>query len=131
MDKIYILCKLNNVDSVNDLISTLKQQADIEVITDISEIPEEKRNDVKMLVEDEISKTISPQSLTNEYYNHMNEVLSSMVCEMTAAPLIEEICNDNISEYHKLSSFDKKIKNQARQKLEKQALKYQNRHYKK
>lgn len=44
---------------------------------------------------------------------------------------IEEFIEENKTEFQKLSSFDRKEKNQARKKLEHQALKYQNKHWKK
>lgn len=46
-------------------------------------------------------------------------------------PNIEEFVKENKTEFQKLSSFSRKEKNQARKKLEHQALKYQNKHWKK
>ena len=46
-------------------------------------------------------------------------------------PSIEEFVEENKTEFQKLSSFNRKEKNQARRKLEHQALKYQNKHWKK
>lgn len=46
-------------------------------------------------------------------------------------PNTEEFVKENKTEFQKLSSFNRKEKNQARRKLEHQALKYQNKHWKK
>lgn len=60
------------------------------------------------------------QAFEKTYQYHIPEV-----------PNIEEFVEENKTEFQKLSSFNRKEKNQARQKLEHQALKYQNRHWKK
>lgn len=51
--------------------------------------------------------------------------------EMPDVPSYEPELPYKQTEFQKLSSFNRKEKNQARRKLEHQALKYQNRHWKK
>ena len=121
MKEVYILCKPEEVEKVQKDLDSISQEtkdkAEFHIITDINEIPEEKRAQLEVINLDEKYK--EPQPIDTYTFHKLPEVR------------IEEYIERDCTEFQKLSSFDRKVKNQARQRLEKQALKYQNRHYKK
>ena len=111
MKEIYILVKPEEVERVNEEVKKYQDVADVKVITNINEIPQNKKQKL------EIANIEAEQ-----YYP---------LYKMPEVPAVEELVKENKTEFQKLSSFDRKEKNQARKKLEHQALKCQNRHYKK
>lgn len=116
MKEIYILVKPEDVERINEEVKRYQDIADVKIITDINEIPQGKRKNLEIAkIEDE---TIN--SFNSKVYDKMPEF-----------PNVEELFKENKTEFQKLSSFDRKEKNNARKKLEHQALKYQNKHYKK
>ena len=123
MKEIYILAKPEEVSKVENIINDeLKEIANIKIITDINEIPEEHRKNLEILSLDEQKN--NKQSNVDFNILTYHKIPASI-------PTIEDLTQGSKTEFHKLSSFDCKEKNQARKKLEHQALKYQNRHYKK
>jgi DNA-directed RNA polymerase alpha subunit len=123
MKEIYILAKPEEVSKVENIINDkLKEIANIKIITDINEISEEHRKNLEIINLDEQknNKQSDIDFNTLTYHNIPASI-----------PTIEELTQGTKTEFQKLSSFDRKEKNQARKKLEHQALKYQNRHYKK
>lgn len=91
------------------------QEPDSKVISDLVDDMTKREDEVEMTSADDL---IRAYEKAHQY--HMPEV-----------PNIEEFVEENKTEFQKLSSFNRKEKNQARRKLEHQALKYQNRHWKK
>ena len=123
MKEIYILAKPEEVSKVENIINDeLKEIANIKIITDINEISKEHRKNLEIINLDEQknNKQSDIDFNTLTYHNIPASI-----------PTIEELTQGTKTEFQKLSSFDRKEKNQARKKLEHQALKYQNRHYKK
>ena len=137
---------------VQELVDKILQEhpeyGEVKVIGDLSELPEDLKisevvdtttgvripepdskvisdlvDDMTKRLEDEVEMS-SADDLIRAYEKahqyHIQEV-----------PNIEEFVEENKTEFQKLSSFNRKEKNQARKKLEHQALKYQNRHWKK
>lgn len=123
MKEIYILAKPEEVSKVENIINDeLKEIANIKIITDINEIPEEHRKNLEIVTLDEQKNSKQSNADFNTMVYHRMPV---------SIPTIEELTQGAKTEFQKLSSFDRKEKNQARKKLEYQALKYHNRHYKK
>ena len=132
---IYILCKPEEVSKVeNSITDELKEMGNIKIITDINEIPRDKRHNLEIAnIEDGTRKSLKDialdkmpdekfREIAEQYYNYY---------KMPEVPTVEELVKENKTEFQKLSSFDRKEKNQARKRLEHQALKYQNKHYRK
>lgn len=123
MKEIYILAKPEEVSKVENIINDeLKEIANIKIVTDINEIPEEYRENLEIVSLDEQRNNKQSNTDFNTLTYHRMPV---------SIPTIEELTQGAKTEFQKLSSFDRKEKNQARKKLEHQALKYHNRHYKK
>jgi len=123
MKEIYILAKPEEVPKVENIINDeLKGIANIKIVTDINEIPEEYRKNLEIVSLDEQKNSKQSNADFNTLTYHRMPV---------SIPTIEELTQGAKTEFQKLSSFDRKEKNQARKKLEHQALKYHNRHYKK
>lgn len=123
MKEIYILAKPEEVSKVENIINDeLKEIANIKIVTDINEIPEEHRKNLEIVSLDEQRNNKQSNAGFNTMVYHRMPV---------SIPTIEELTQGAKTEFQKLSSFDRKEKNQARKKLEHQALKYHNRHYKK
>ncbi len=132
---IYILCKPEEVSKVeNSITDELKEMGNIKIITDINEIPQDKRENLKIThIEDGIQKSmenIALDKMSEEKFREIAEQYYNYY-KMPEVPTVEELVKENKTEFQKLSSFDRKEKNQARKRLEHQALKYQNKHYRK
>ena len=98
---------------VQELVDKILQEhpeyGEVRVISDLSELPED------------VVEVPSAEALIWTYEKYC----------IPEVPNIEEFVKENKTEFQKLSSFNRKEKNQARKKLEHQALKYQNKHWKK
>ena len=132
---IYILCKPEEVSKVeNSITDELKKMANIKIITDTNEIPQDKRQNLEIAIIGDATR----KSMNSEALDKMPEEKSREIAEqyytyhkMPEVPTVEEFVKENKTEFQKLSSFDSTEKNQARKRLEHQALKYQNKHYRK
>lgn len=137
-------------EKVQELVDKILQEhpeyGEVTVIGDLSELPENiKISEVVdantgMVISDlvsDITKHLDDvvgmpsteelfQAFEKAYQYHIPEKL-----EMSDAPTYEPEHPYKQTEFQKLSSFNRKEKNQARKKLEHQALKYQNKHWKK
>lgn len=80
--------------------------------------------DYDTITTEQVDAVIVHKNVTIQY--HIPEKL-----EMPDVPTYEPEHPYKQTEFQKLSSFNRKEKNQARKKLEHQALKYQNKHWKK
>ena len=121
---------------VQELVDKILQEhpeyGEVTVIGDLSELPENVKTDAD-------SKVIS--DFVGDLAKHFEDVVEKPSAEdlirtyekycVPEVPNIEEFVKENNTEFQKLSSFNRKEKNQARKKLEHQALKYQNKHWKK
>lgn len=105
---------------VQELVDKILQEhpeyGEVRVISDLSELPED------------VVEVPSAEDLIRAYEAAHNYYNTYYIPEV---PNIEEFVEENKTEFLKLSSFNRKEKNQARKKLEHQALKYQNKHWKK
>lgn len=138
---------------VNKILQEHPEYGEVTVISDLSELPENIKigevvdTDTGVHIPDPDRKVISAlvgditkrledavdhqsaenviQAFEKAYQYHIPEIPNIEV------PNIEKFVEENKTEFQKLSSFNRKEKNQARQKLEHQALKYQNKHWKK
>lgn len=132
--EIYILVKPEEVEHINEEVKRYLDVADVKVITDINEIPQEKRKNLEIAnIENGTRKSlkdIAMDKMTAEKFTEIAEQYYNYY-KMPEVPNIEEFVKENQTEFQKLSSFDRKEKNQARKRLEHQALKYQNKHYRK
>lgn len=134
MKEIYILVKPEELERINEEVKRYQDVADVKVITNINEIPQEKRKNLEIAnIEDGTRKSLKDIALDKMSEENFREIAEQYYNfhKMPEVPVIEELVVENKTEFQKLSSFDRKEKNQARKKLEHQALKYQNRHYKK
>lgn len=93
-------------------------------------IPEPDRKVISELVGDMTKRLedVAGVSSTEDLIRAYEEAHQYHIPEV---PNTEEFVKENKTEFQKLSSFNRKEKNQARRKLEHQALKYQNKHWKK
>lgn len=116
---------------VDKILQEHPEYGEVRVISDLSELPEnikiselvDTATGVHIPIEDVIEKP-SAEDLIG-VYKEAHEY------HIPKVPNIEEFVEENKTEFQKLSSFDRKEKNKARRKLEHQALKYQNKHWKK
>lgn len=131
---------------VDKILQKHPEYGEINVIGDISELPEDLKiskvvdantgmvisdlvGDITKHLEDVVEMPSAEeliQAFEKAYQYHIPEKL-----EMPDAPTYEPEHPYKQTEFQKLSSFNRKEKNQARKKLEHQALKYQNKHWKK
>lgn len=126
---------------VQELVDKILQEhpeyGEVRVISDLSELPEDVKTDAD-------SKVIS--DFVGDLAKHFEDVVEKPSAEdlirahvetyyntyyIPEVPNIEEFVKENKTDFQKLSSFNRKEKNQARKKLEHQALKYRNKHWKK
>lgn len=131
---------------VDKILQEHPEYGEVKVIGDLSELPE----DLKI---SEVVDTATGVRIPEPDSNVISDLVGDMtkrlenVTEMSSAedlikayekahpyhipevPNIEEFIEENKTEFQKLSSFNRKEKNQARRKLEHQALKYQNKHW--
>lgn len=132
--EIYILVKPEEVERINEEMKKYQDVADVKVITDINEIPQDKRKNLEIAsIGDGTRKSlkdIAMDKMTAEKFTEIVEHYYNFH-KMSEVPAVEEFVEENKTEFQKLSSFDRKEKNQARKRLEHQALKYQNKHYRK
>lgn len=132
---IYILCKPEEVSKVeNSITDELKEMANIKIITNINEIPRDKRQNIEIAnIEDGTRKSMISEALDKMSEENFREIAEQYypLYQIPEVPAVEELVKENKTEFQKLSSFDRKEKNQARKRLEHQALKYQNKHYRK
>lgn len=136
---------------VQELVDKILQEhpeyGEVKVISDISELPEDLK--ISKVVNADTGKVIG--GLVGDITKHLEDVVEMPSTEeliqafekayryhipekpeMPAIPTYEpELELEHRTEFQKLSSFNRKEKNQARKKLEHQALKYQNKHWKK
>ena len=135
---------------VQELVDKIQQEhpeyGEIKVIGDLSELPEGLK--ISEVADTDTGKTIS--NLVGDTTKHLEDVVEMPSTEeliqafekayqyhipekleMPDVPTYEPEHPYKQTEFQKLSSFNRKEKNQARQKLEHQALKYQNKHWKK
>ena len=129
---------------VQELVDKIQQEhpeyGEIKVIGDLSELPEGLK--ISEVAVTDTGKTIS--NLVGDLTKRLEDAVEMTSAEdlirayeeaheyhIPEVPNIEEFVKENKTEFQKLSSFNRKEKNQARQKLEHQALKYQNKHWKK
>lgn len=107
----------------------------VNVITDLSELTDCISDEISLcdftkhvefdLAEDGII-------LADEIYRRIKEQPASIpFVPNFEIPQVEHFIESTKTEYQKLSGFDRKEKNQARRRLERQALNYQNKHWKK
>lgn len=132
---------------VDKILQEHPEYGEVMVIGDLSELPEDlKISEVVdtatgVRIPEPDSKVIS--ELVDDMTKRLEDV-DGMSAEdlirtyekahqyhIPEVPSIEEFVEENKTEFQKLSSFNRKEKNQARRKLEHQALKYQNKHWKK
>lgn len=131
---------------VDKILQDHPEYGEVKVISDISELPEDLK--ISKVVDADTGKVIS--DLVGDITKHLEDVVEIPSAEelirefenayryyipeklMPAIPTYEpEPELEHRTEFQKLSSFNRKEKNQARKKLEHQALKYQNKHWKK
>lgn len=135
---------------VQELVDKILQEhpeyGEINVIGDISELPEDLK--ISKVVDANTGMVIS--DLVGDITKHLDDVVEMPSTEeliqafekayqyhipeklkMPDVPTYEPEHPYKQTEFQKLSSFNRKEKNQARKKLEHQALKYQNKHWKK
>lgn len=132
--EIYILVKPEEVERINEEVKKYQDVADVKVITDINEIPRDKRKNLEIAnIENGTRKSLKDIALDKMADEKFSEIVEQYYNfhKMPEVPDIEEFVKENKTEFQKLSSFDHKEKNQARKRLEYQALKYQNKHYRK
>ena len=132
--EIYILVKPEEVERINEEVKRYQDIADVKVITDINEIPQDKRKNLEIAnIENGTRKSLKDIALDKMADEKFSEIVEQYYNfhKMPEVPDIEEFVKENKTEFQKLSSFDRKEKNQARKRLEHQALKYQNKHYRK
>lgn len=132
--EIYILVKPEEVERINEEIKKYQDVADVKVITDINEIPQSKRENLEIAnAKDGTRKSLKDIALDKMTEEKFSEIVKQYysLYKMPEVPVVEELVKENKTEFQKLSSFDRKEKNQARKRLEHQALKYQNKHYRK
>lgn len=132
--EIYILVKPEEVERVNEEVKKYQDVADVKVITDINEIPHDKRQNLEIAyIEDGTRKSLEDIALDKMTEEKFSEIVEHYYNfhKTPEVPDFEELVAENKTEFQKLSSFDRKEKNQARKRLEHQALKYQNKHYRK
>ena len=132
--EIYILVKPEEVERISEEVKRYQDIADVKVITDINEIPQDKRKNLEIAnIEDGTRKSLKDVALDKISEEKFSEIVEQYYTfhKMPEVPNIEEFVKENKTEFQKLSSFDRKEKNQARKRLEHQALKYQNKHYRK
>jgi len=132
---IYILCKPEEVSKVeNSITDELREIGNIKIVTTTLEIPQDKREVLEIAdIEDATRKSLKDIALDKMSDEKFREIVDQYYTyhKMPEVPTVEELIKENKTEFQKLSSFDRKEKNQARKRLEHQALKYQNRHYRK
>lgn len=132
--EIYILVKPEEVERINEEVKKYQDVADVKVITDINEIPQDKRKNLEIASIGDVTrkslKDIAMDKMTAEKFTEIVEQYYTFH-KTPEVPAVEEFVKENKTEFQKLSSFDRKEKNQARKRLEHQALKYQNKHYRK
>lgn len=113
---------------VQELVDKILQEhpeyGEVMVIGDLSELPEG-------LKISEVVDTATGVRIPEPDSKVISELVGTMTKHLEEVPSIEEFVEENKTEFQKLSSFNRKEKNQARRKLEHQALKYQNKHWKK
>lgn len=123
---------------VQELVDKILQEhpeyGEVTVISDLNELPQNIKiskvvdTATGMCIQD--PNTMSTTDLVREFEKacqyHVPEKL-----EMPDVPTYEPEYPYKQTEFQKLSSFNRKEKNQARRKLEHQALKYQNKHWRK
>lgn len=132
---IYILCKPEEVSKIeNSITDELREIGNIKIVTTTLEIPQDKREILEIAdIEDATRKSLKDIALDKISEEKFREIAEQYYTyhKMPEVPAVEELVKENKTEFQKLSSFDRKEKNQARKRLEHQALKYKNRHYKK
>ena len=131
---IYILVKPEEVEHISEEVKRYRDVADVKVITSINEIPQEKRKNLEIAnIENGTRKSLKDVALDKMSDEKFSEIVEHYYnfYKMPEVPHIEEFVKENKTEFQKLSSFDRKKKNQARKRIEHQALKYQNKHYRK
>lgn len=131
---IYILVKPEEVEHINEEVKRYRDVADVKVITSINEIPQEKRKNLEIAnIENGTKKSLKDIAFDKMSEENFKEIAEQYYNfhKLPEVPNIEEFVKENKTEFQKLSSFDRKEKNQARKRLEHQALKYQNKHYRK
>ena len=135
-------------DLVDKILKEHPEYGEIKVIGDLSELPEDLKisevvdTSTCISIPDPDRKTIS--NLVGGLTKSLEDVVEMTPAEdlirayeevyeyhMPEIPIVEEFVKENKTEFQKLSSFNRKEKNQARRKLEHQALKYKNKHWKK
>ena len=132
--EIYILVKPEEVERINEEVKKYQDVADVKVITEINEIPQDKRKNLEITnIENGTRKSLKDIALDKMTDEKFTEIVEQYYTfhKMPEVPAVEEFVKENKTEFQKLSSFDRKEKNQARKRLEHQALKYQNKHYRK
>lgn len=126
--------KVTVIGDLSELPENIKINEVVDIATGVTDtgvcIPDPDRKVISDLVGDLVKRLedvveIQPseyiiQEFEKAYKHHIPEVSN-----------IEEFVKENKTEFQKLSSFNRKEKNQARRKLEHRALKYQNKHWKK
>ena len=132
---IYILCKPEEVSKVeNSITDELREIGNIKIVTTTLEIPQDKKEVLEIAdIEDATRKSLKDIALDKMSEEKFKEIVDQYYTyhKMPEVPVVEELIKENKTEFQKLSSFDRKEKNQARKRLEHQALKYQNKHYRK
>lgn len=123
------------IGDLSELPEGLKISEVVDTATGVR-IPEPDRKVISDLVGDmtkrleDVVETSSADDLIRAYEEaHQYHIPEKL--EMPDVPTYEPEHPYKQTEFQKLSSFNRKEKNQARRKLEHQALKYQNKHWKK
>ena len=123
------------IGDLSELPEGLKISEVVDTATGVR-IPEPDRKVISDLVGDmtkrleDAVETSSAEDLIRAYEEaHQYHIPEKL--EMPDVPIYEPEHPYKQTEFQKLSSFNRKEKNQARRKLEHQALKYQNKHWKK
>lgn len=101
---IYIVTNSKNAEQIREIIDKFPDD-EVKVVNSIDEVPEGARS--------------------LDYVDPIPYLKPPVV------DIADSLLSSQDSEYSKLCSFDSKTKNKARKKIEHQALKYINKHYKK
>lgn len=117
------------IGDLNELPENIKISEVVDTATGLR-IPEPDRKVISELVGDMAKRLedVAGMSSAGDLIRAYEEAHQYHIPEV---PNTEEFVKENKTEFQKLSSFNRKEKNQARRKLEHQALKYQNKHWKK
>lgn len=109
---IYIVTNSKNAEQIREIIDKFPDD-EVKVVDSIDEVPKDVREWVEV----------------SEEHNSFPDPIPYL--KPPVVDIVDSLLPSQDLEYSKLCSFDNKAKNKARRKIEHQALKYINKHYKK